>query len=444
MLLPPGWHAAYCVVPGFSLPLYSALYYMGPFSYLFSLFKGRNLTGKVGLFPQSYTTSEPPTTVLPSTPSTSADSKNSSVSQGSTLQPLQEESLLANGIQSPSNGHGRELSQGDGEVMKATMTDVQQAIEQLGRNNGSGVQDDARSFSFASSRTGDGDLTDHETDTDVDIEADRETGAGGEDWHRGARMKLAEQARKVVEEKKKQDQDETSVVRNIEPPIEVEMSDESEGEDDEEGHHHHHPPYTREHPYIPEEEEEDEVRHAREETQRHGKGVTQTPAELDLPAPDDSQIPTATPRRAIFSNIRSVTDPSLDDVTSATSLPTPTSPGNPARAIHASEHSVSFTEKHSAQITTNPTTNREALAALPSPAASSTDQPQTSKHSSFASSGPTSSSLRPPSSEQAPSKENLSSKKTTHPSEWTVDDVVDWLKMKGFGEDVSDKFIGKL
>ena len=35
-----------------------------------------------------------------------------------------------------------------------------------------------------------------------------------------------------------------------------------------------------------------------------------------------------------------------------------------------------------------------------------------------------------------------SKKPANHPSEWTVDEVVDWLKSKGFDQGVCDKFIG--
>jgi len=35
-------------------------------------------------------------------------------------------------------------------------------------------------------------------------------------------------------------------------------------------------------------------------------------------------------------------------------------------------------------------------------------------------------------------------KKEKSPTEWTVDDVIDWLKSKGFDQDVQTKFIGKL
>ncbi len=76
----------------------------------------------------------------------------------------------------------------DAEVMRATMTDVQQAIEQLGRSHND--RDGARSFSFASSH---GDYTDREgTETENDTDADEEDPLA---WHRGARERFAERAK---------------------------------------------------------------------------------------------------------------------------------------------------------------------------------------------------------------------------------------------------------
>ena len=419
---------------------------MGLLSNLLLLFKGRNLAGKVGLFPQSYTTAAPPSVSGP--PSASMDAQIPLAS--STLQPLHEESETpsqnehgsANGAGNLRNGHIKQPSQGDGEVMKATMTDVQKAIEQLGRNNGSGARDD-RSFSFASmkSRDGDGD-----TDTDIDMDTDREVDAAGDDWHRGARMKLAEQARKVVEEQKRKEEEETPVVRSIAPPIEVEMSDESEGEDDDDEHHHH-TGYAREHPHISE-EDEDEA----EGQQAHAKLKEEhgAPRDIIVPASDESQPATATANRTTFSNLQPVTHstPTIAKHTSATSLPTPTSPGSSPHAIPSVEPvvdrsaspSLPIPEKPASQITPTPSTARDFHVALPSPAASSIGQQQTSKHSSLASStGHPLNSLQPPLSERPTS---MDKKPTTHPSEWTVEEVVDWLRSKGFGDDVCDKFIG--
>lgn len=424
---------------------------MSPLSYLSSLFKGRNLSGRVGLFPQSYTTPAPPTaSVAPSVPT---DSQASST----TLQPLDEEpeSPSPSGKHTGLNGlsHTKEPSQGDGEVMKATMTDVQKAIEQLGRNNGSSVRDDARSFSFASTRTGDDDLTDRDTDTDIDMDTDREDTGGGDDWHRDARAKLAEQSRIVVEEQKKKEEEENPIVRSVAPPIEVEMSDESEGEEGDEDHHHRlHTSYTREHPHIPEEDENEEERRPELEPEEEEEPPTaRTQDDLILPAADESALPTATTRTA-FPQLESVPEVFQDnaDHSSARSLPTPTSPDTPSHDILTVEPqvqrnaspSLSVPEKASAQVTPTPSTLRDPIFALPSPAASSVGQQQASKHSSLASSvpsAPTATSLQPPPSDQSALKDK---KPTTHPSEWTVEEVVDWLKSKGFGDDVCEKFIG--
>ena len=101
--------------------------------------------------------------------------------------------------------------------MLATMTDVQQAIEQLGHK---GDFDGSRSFTFSSIR---GESTDRETDTDAD----------GEDWHKTARQKLAENAKMAAEEQRAQDDAEIRVpTRSSALPIDVEMSDDSGDEDE--------------------------------------------------------------------------------------------------------------------------------------------------------------------------------------------------------------------
>ena len=101
--------------------------------------------------------------------------------------------------------------------MLATMIDVQQAIEQLGHK---GDVDGSCSFTFSSIR---GESTDRETDTDAD----------GEDWHKTARQKLAENAKLPAEEQRAQDDAEIRVpTRSAAPPIDVEMSDDSGDEDE--------------------------------------------------------------------------------------------------------------------------------------------------------------------------------------------------------------------
>ena len=210
--------------------------------------------------------------------------------------------------------------------MKATMTDVQKAIEQLGRSHGTSPVSgdyDARSFSFASTKTGGEDLTE-DTDFDMETDGDRDDGEWvGDGDHKDARMKLAEKARKVVEkQRRKEEEEERAIKRSIAPPIEVELSDESDGEDDDE---------------------------------RAGVNeITPMPSTMSKSAP------------------------------SAVGLPTP-----PSSSIGGQQH--------------------------------------TSKHSSLSS------------EKEVPKEKEV---KKTHPIEWSVEDVVDWLRSKGFAEDVTDKFVG--
>lgn len=234
-------------------------------------------------------------------------------------------------------------------MMKATMTDVQKAIEQLGRNHGTSfVQEDdhdARSFSFASTRTGGEDFTDTDFDMDADEERDDGEWVGSGD-HKDARMKLAEKARKVVEKQKKEREEEERAVeleRSVAPPIEVELSDESEGEDDEDNTHHTHLPKT----------------------------------------PALSTISESAPEP------------------SALGLPTP--PSSSIGGQHMSKDNSPVSEKDTPK--ENDTPKEKGV---------------------------------PKEKEVLKEKEA----KKTHPTEWSVEEVVDWLKSKGFADDVTDKFIG--
>ncbi|THG96991.1 hypothetical protein EW026_g4932 [Hermanssonia centrifuga] len=165
----------------------------------------------------------------------------------------------------PPNGatDERERTLSHGEVtMQATLTDVQKAIEQLGRSNDA---DGSRSFSFRSSH---GDYTDHsEVGTDADdTDADE---ASGTEWHKSARQRLAERAQQENEQRLAREAAESmpsTPIRVTAPPIDVEMSDESEDEDeaDDDGAAHMQrrlsgdPPdshFRTQYPHIPEEDE---------------------------------------------------------------------------------------------------------------------------------------------------------------------------------------------
>ncbi|KAH7926793.1 hypothetical protein BV22DRAFT_1062240 [Leucogyrophana mollusca] len=417
--------------------------------------QGRNLAGKVGLFPQSYTTPAAPTPAVAASPKSSAtppltsappDTLHSPHSdhESPALHESDSESGIGLAIGEPGSGHGH------GEVMKATMTDVQKAIEQLGRND----RGDARSFSFTSSR--DGDTTDRETDTETDGEPE----AGGEDWHRRARDKLAEQARKVVEAAAAADA-ESAPTRSVAPPIEVEMSDESEGEDDGAFDHLHHLQLTRDHPHIPEEEEEDEElrRNAgtRDHRRKHSNETSSAILPSDgLPSPtrDESGLRTAMAEKTSFSSPSPPASSTrvINQVQSSSPrLPTPTSPKTlnilspiPVAPIDAASIPVPVSPEPIAQVTPTPSVVREtyeASSVLPSPAPTFVSTQKNSKHNSVASSGKVSAPSIPlnTTSDSSTNVED-SSKKMSHASEWSVEEVVEWLKTKGFGQDVCDKF----
>ena len=141
--------------------------------------------------------------------------------------------------------------------MQATLTDVQQAIEQLGHTAG-----DSASFSFASSH---GEYSEHEEEEVVTGESDDDAFS-----HRGVRQLLAARAQQENEERQAREgtaSAPTTPLRlsqpNVEPPpIEFELSDESDEEDEDlrqaqrrrsatspDRH------YSSQYPYIPEEDE---------------------------------------------------------------------------------------------------------------------------------------------------------------------------------------------
>ena len=211
--------------------------------------KGKNLFGKIGLFPQSYTTSDPSVVQNPAPPQPNGQ-------ESATPAPLHTLNEEAEGTSTPEKV---EKAEGQG-VMRATMTDVQEAIEQLGRNN----RDGNGSFSFASSHT--------DTDRDTDTEVKSTTGdLDGEAWHKDARSALAEKARRQQELLRREQeaydaelQRMTPVLTDdmVEPPIQFELSDESEDEE-EEGLDRGLSANTlfprREHEHISEEDEDDEI-----------------------------------------------------------------------------------------------------------------------------------------------------------------------------------------
>ena len=337
-------------------------------------------------------------------------------------------------------------------MMKATMTDVQKAIEQLGRDDVGEDGDGAMSFSFASTRDG---ANTENSDTDFDLSDFDGTGMNGndddgEDWHKGARRKLAAKAKRAVEEAKKFEAmmgDNENGRRAIAPPIEVDFSDESEMEDD--------PDLTRSsnfyrnHPHIPE-EDEDVVRNGKTTAATNGTRYPTvdalSTADVFVPPNDETDIPTAT--KPSFSASQTPVP--------AESLPEEPEkkPPTPEKDIYPSPISPSTTTPANIQqiLKRSSTPAREISNGLPSPASVGHIS---SKHNSMISSSSapgmlvnaqqhqansTSAFTRPTS---IPVSTAVQGRNETPPMEWSVKEVVDWLKSKGFDQDVCDKFTGE-
>lgn len=403
--------------------------------------QGRNLAGKIGLFPKSYTTPAAPAPAPPRSSSPESTAGPSINEPPDILQTVDEEAASFIGSDAESNigvALGEPPSTHQEEVMHATMTDVQKAIEQLGRDD----RDGTRSFSFASTRRGD---TDTETDGDSSLRED------GEDWHRSARDKLAEQARKVVEAKAAAGVD----IRSLAPPIDIEMSDESEAEEVDDTFQNVHR-VARDHPHIPEEDEEDNnndgavtLNHRRRNLSMASPMTLPLQALPSLLSNDGEQ--TAKVHKTSFS------------VTSTTRAISPAPTGRERNGSQSRSAPVSpmvnifapapvlAVEPSSIQLPASPEPSQPTTHAAPTPvirpvsnAASSpiprvVSPPPTSKHLSVASSGQVSTTSMPQMSPELTRESSLV--KPVSPSEWSVEEVVDWLKSKSFGQDICDKFI---
>ncbi|EIW76259.1 hypothetical protein CONPUDRAFT_139675 [Coniophora puteana RWD-64-598 SS2] len=435
--------------------------------------QGRNLAGKVGLFPKDYTAPPPPP--LPASvtsaqqapvqpPPESTPAPPTTTNGLHTLREETEAGSMYHGSDAASRigvalGDPVEEQRSQVGVMRATMTDVQKALEQLGQNRDRDT-DGARSFSFASTRDGDTDPSDADDDTDHE---------GNSTWHRDHRSKLAENARLIVEQQQAQA---AAEARSKAPPIEVEMSDESEAEEDEPFDHLSPIMQDRDHPHIPEEDEEEDERRSFSGLARLA-GVSGSGESIAIAAPpaDESQMPTVTAMQTTFPSPPPViTTPPVQDPPQPQepSLPTPTSPIEPVRNAIAApvpvaaaaapaaiplplsppEAAARVTPTPPAAAPVTPVANNNVL---PSPSPSSlrtgTSPQQTSKHTSVASSTRNSESQPPATGTPATEVSTIVSadsgtrKARTPPSEWSVEDVVDWLKNKGFGQDICDKFI---
>lgn len=426
--------------------------------------KGRNLAGVVGLFPVSYTapaSSVRHTSHALTAPGLAFEPSGLSMSNNRfVLQPLAEESepeaprphILSPVPKHPSpllnndydpelpheNGHSSlNHANGDTGMMKATMTDVEKAIEQLGVGED---QDGARSFSFAS--TIDGANTEHsDTDFDLsDLDGTEANGNGndGEDWHKNARQKLAAKAKRAVEEAERLEEimgENGDGRRDSAPPIEVELSDESEPEMEDNPDSTMSSNFQRNHPYIPEEDEDigtDGEAAAANGTQ-YSTIDTLSTAEPHIVLPSDEN------------DVHTATQPSFSALKSP--VPTESLPETPAEKL-----STPRKDRYPSSISPSPLTTEIANGISPSASVG-----HSSDHNSTVSSSWVSGMSMPASQTQQQQEPNGTSafsrpsipvstaqgRNESAPMEWSVEDVVDWLKSKGFDQDVCDKFVGE-
>ena len=399
--------------------------------------QGRNLAGKVGLFPESYTQPAPPSTEpLPSVPSFSgpADKPSSEAAsppgiEQTQLQSRPEESSHSDATE---NAAPNQPTTGtNGEVMRATMTDVQKAIEQLGHKDDF---DGSQSFTFSSSRE---DSTDQESDHDTDAD---------QDWHKGARQKLAENSKKAVEEQAARD-----AVRSSVPPINVELSDESGDEAD--GPSGGPSNGYRQHPHISEGEEEDaatphgHVDHhptyspSIQPSERFivpspVSTAPRPPSDLNDDATTDGGVSTA--RQSTFPQSEQASSPESLLPSPAFALPPSLrgisngiSGNDPAN--HSSPARLAFPSK------SQTLSLQEGAGVLPSPAASLNGHQQGLSISSVTSSVRVAASS-PLSAARSADLSSSRKPRSLHAAEWTVEEVVDWLRSKGFDDAVCDKF----
>ena len=329
--------------------------------------------------------------------------------------------------------------------MKAKTTDVQKAIEQLRHDDVGEDGDGARSFSFASTRDG---ANTENSDTDFDLSDFDGTGINGndddgEDWHKVARRKLAAKAKRAVEEAERLEAmvgDNENGRKTIAPPIEVDFSDESDVEDDADLTRSRN--FHRNHPHIPE-EDEDVGTNGKDTTD-----VTRYPT-IDTFSTADVFVP-------LNDDILASTKPSVKVSTSQTPAPTESLPEEPEKKPPTPEKDI-YPSPISPLTTTLPNI-RQILKRSSTPAreiSNGLSFPASVGHISSKRNGMTSSSSALGMLVNANSKSiftkpaSISVSTTvqecneTPPIEWSVKEVVDWLKSKGFDKDVCDKFIGE-
>lgn len=418
--------------------------------------KGTNAAGNNGLFPQSYTTSVPPVSVNTSTPSKLAG-------QAGTLSALAEDDepesspddkdagarIIVHQPQPIHAASDQTQQPGTATVLHATMTDIQEAIEQLGvRPDSAGGG--SRSFSFASTKD------DTVTDDDYDGVDETEFATG---WSKDARSRLAANAAK-----------QQTAINNAreaalhQPPIEVELSDESEDDGEQ---HLSLSTLGASSAYdaarsIPDliqatadaqaavnaaKAEEDAPMTARPHANGHGHVRHESEATIAHKPSFNNAQPQAIPRiqKTSQSTINTITSLPFAHESSreqlAAVVPVPPSDKYEALPVAqagdptppASVTAAQAVPLPSSSLMSSPvvTSSNEAVVRAPSPAAPAAPIAEPAAAIATASSPvPTS-----PASE--------SGKSANPPSEWTIEEVVAWLRSKKFDEGVCAKFTGK-
>ncbi|KAH9170375.1 hypothetical protein EDB89DRAFT_1978632 [Lactarius sanguifluus] len=368
--------------------------------------------------PAPPTSEPPPAAISASLPPAPAPADSAPSPPLSLPIPAAESSQSLHEDSSPSITNGdahpnQTTTKSNGEVMLATMTDDD--------------FDGSRSFTFSSTH---GESTDHDTDTDAD----------GEDWHKTARQKLAENAKMAAEEQAARESAETRApIRSTVPPIDVEMSDDSgdEGDAPPNGH-------LRRHPHIPEEEEEDTAPlHPPVNGRRFSDSSSIQPSESYIvPSPAVRPESDFAEDTATEAGASTATQPSFPLPPERSSfLPTPVSPDRRAiskgistngtdAAGHPSPAQLLFPSK------TQTLSLKEAAGVLPTPAASTTG------HRHGYSFGSATSSTRATAASPLLLGIRTADQRLrhVHPADWTVEEVVEWLRSKGFDQDSCIKF----
>lgn len=314
--------------------------------------------------------------------------------------------------------------------MRATMTDVQKAIEQLG-GPADDNDDGARSFSFASTKGGDTETDDTDFDpSDVDK-------VPNENWHKSARRKLAAKARRAVENAKQlealMDGASGSARRTVAPPIEVEISDESDAEDG--GDHTRTNYFRRTHPGILEEEENEGSA-----SPVIAAEAQQDSTHVEVPARDESDLPTAT------AEVQSFQVP-LQPISGSTVVDRTSQP-EPQRGAEILVQSASVSYPTPVSLAPDPESAMESRKHLYSPpnglpTGASTRQVAPLDLNKDTPNGISEKLVSEPQSQTSPMA-HVDEFKKIATSEWTVEQVVQWLKSKGFDQGICDKFIGML